>query len=142
MGEGAGLHDVPVALLRAVLTLELVAAINLSRLAGRQAVWVSYWGAKISFYLSEPIGVEVHSDIGAKGLVHRAQLLGDKPGAVWAEALVVDIQAQLGRAERGQTEEELEGAGTGHRQGRDLGLTGSVFCVLSSLFSAITDKLD
>ena len=64
------------------------------------------WGSKISLYLGEPVGVEVDIDIRAKSLVHRAQLLGDEPGAVRAEAFVVDIQAELGGAERGHTQEE------------------------------------
>ena len=95
VGEGAGLHDVAVTLSRSVLTLELVATINLRGLAGRTGP-SDFYRIRIRSYLSEPIRVEVHSDIRAKSLVHRAQLLGDKPGAVRTETLIVDIQAELG----------------------------------------------
>ena len=104
VGEGAGLHDVAVTLSSSVLTLELVATINLRGLAGRTGP-SDFYRIRIRSYLSEPIRVEVHRDIRAKSLVHRAQLLGDKPGAVRTETLVVDIQAELGGAERSQTEE-------------------------------------
>ena len=61
---------------------------------------------RIRFYLSEAIRVEVHIDIRAKSLVHRAQLLRDKPGAVGAEALIVDLKAELAGAEGSETQEE------------------------------------
>ena len=51
---------------------------------------------RIRFYLSEAIRVEVHIDIRAESLVHRTQLVSDKPGAVRAEALIVNIKAELG----------------------------------------------
>ena len=41
VGEGAGLHDVPVALVSSVLTLELVTALNLRSLGSSKKGWAS-----------------------------------------------------------------------------------------------------
>ena len=73
VGDGAGLHDVPVTLVSPVLAGELVTpAINLRG-------------------LGKAIGNEGHVDIRAENFIHGAQLAGDEACAVWTEALVVNI---------------------------------------------------
>ena len=73
VGDGAGLHDVPVTLVSPVLAGELVtSSINLRG-------------------LGKAIGNEGHVDIRAQNFIHGAQLAGDEACAVWTEALVVNI---------------------------------------------------
>ena len=73
VGDGAGLHNVPVALGSSVLAGELVtSALHLDG-------------------VSEAVREEVDGNISAELLVHRPELLGDEASAVRAEALVVKI---------------------------------------------------
>merc|ERR1712179_134589 len=100
--EGTGLHHVPLTLPGTMLTLKLKFSIRCLRRR------------------SKSIRDKVDGDFSAEGSPHLRDLLRDKPSAVWAETLVVEVEMEA----EGDWEEEQEegethsGGGGGGADGR------------------------